>query len=159
MSTALFTEPGGRSPADRSPAAGRVAVLHGRLRSLGGEEADEAVDTIVMTCLMWVADVLVTVAVDVADPHSAGALVDEASAVLASAPAPAAVAPSPAAPLTGRQLAVLLRLQEEASLRQIADEMYVSYNTVKSHARAVYRKLGAGSRAEAVLRARELGIV
>ncbi|MEV1022095.1 helix-turn-helix transcriptional regulator [Streptomyces sp. NPDC050264] len=140
---------------------GRVSVLHGRLRSLSREPmgADEAVTT----CLVWVADVLVEIAEDVADPHSAGALMHRASAVLASVPGPLpdtpVAPPPPAEPLTGRQLAVLRELQHEVSLRQIADGMYVSYNTVKSHTRAVYRKLGARSRAEAVGRARELGLV
>ena len=36
------------------------------------------------------------------------------------------------------------------SLRQIADELYLSSNTVKTHSRAIYRKLGVHTRAEAV---------
>ncbi|WP_157872168.1 helix-turn-helix transcriptional regulator [Streptomyces silaceus] len=156
MSAAVCTE-----SADCPSAAGQVLALRRHLRALGREE--EAADTAVTTCLMWVAGVLVRVALDLADPRSAGALMDEASAVLASAPVPAAAGPHPAPslvePLTSRQLAVLRRLEEEVSLRQIADGMYVSYNTVKSHTRAVYRKLGAGSRAEAVLRGRELGLM
>ncbi|MEV5978360.1 LuxR C-terminal-related transcriptional regulator [Streptomyces sp. NPDC052114] len=156
MSLAVCTE-----PADRTSAAGQVVVLRRHLRALGREEA--AADTAVTTCLVWIAGVLVRVAYDFADPRSADALMSEASAVLASVPTPAAVAPRPVPslvePLTDRQLAVLRRLDEEVSLRQIADGMYVSYNTVKSHTRAVYRKLGAGSRAEAVVRARELGLL
>ncbi|MFI6873622.1 LuxR C-terminal-related transcriptional regulator [Streptomyces sp. NPDC050400] len=140
----------------------RVSALRGRLHALARDPA--APDAAVTTCLVWVAGVLVEIAGDVADPRSAGALVHEASAVLASVPAvphdgTARGAPPPHEPLTGRQLAVLRQLQEEVPLRQIADGMYVSYNTVKSHARAVYRKLGARSRAEAVDRARELGLV
>ncbi|MCQ4206022.1 helix-turn-helix transcriptional regulator [Streptomyces longispororuber] len=150
------------APVDADLARGvRVSALRGRLHALAREPA--APDAAVTTCLVWVAGVLVEIAGDVADPRSAGALVHEASAVLASVPAvphdgTARGAP-PHEPLTGRQLAVLRQLQEEVPLRQIADGMYVSYNTVKSHARAVYRKLGARSRAEAVNRARELGLV
>ncbi|MER5946473.1 LuxR C-terminal-related transcriptional regulator [Streptomyces sp. NPDC001904] len=115
----------------------------------------------VTACLVWVAGTLVRVAGAVADPRSAVVLVDEAAAVLAAVPHEEPVRPRtpPVQPLTECQLAVLGRLQEEVSLRQIADLLYVSHNTVKSHVRAVYRKLGASSRAEAVRRGRELGLV
>lgn len=73
--------------------AGRVSVLHGWLRSLS-QEAPE-VDTAVTTCLVWVAGVLVEIAGDVADARSAGALMHEASAVLASVPTPPGRAPGP----------------------------------------------------------------
>ncbi|MEU6847128.1 LuxR C-terminal-related transcriptional regulator [Streptomyces sp. NPDC046716] len=115
----------------------------------------------VTACLVWVAGTLVRVAGAVADPRSAVVLVDEAAAVLAAVPREELQRSkaSPVQPLTERQLAVLGQLQEEVSLRQIADLLYVSHNTVKSHVRAVYRKLGASSRAEAVRRGRELGLV
>ncbi|MFD8566981.1 LuxR C-terminal-related transcriptional regulator [Streptomyces sp. NPDC057694] len=132
------------------------AVLYERLPRSGS-----APGPTVTACLVWVAGTLVRVAGAVADPRSAVILVDEAAAVLAALPheEPPRQAASPVQPLTGRQLAVLARLQEEVSLRQIADLLYVSHNTVKSHVRAVYRKLGASSRAEAVQRGRELGLV
>ncbi|MGY0022168.1 LuxR C-terminal-related transcriptional regulator [Streptomyces sp. cg35] len=138
---------------------GRVSVLHRRLRSLNHEST--VVDEAVTTCLVWVAGVLVEIAGDVRNPRGASELMHEATAVLASVPGPRPDAPGPplTEPLTSRQLAVLHELQHEVPLRQIADGMYVSYNTVKSHARAVYRKLGARSRAEAVGRARELGLM
>ncbi|MFJ8822548.1 response regulator transcription factor [Streptomyces sp. NPDC102467] len=141
---------------------GRVSVLHGRLRSLSHEPL--GMNEAVTTCLVWVADVLVEIAEDVTDPRSAVELMQEASAVLASVRGPLpgtpdAPPPPPTEPLTARQLAVLRELRHEVSLRQIAEGMYVSYNTVKSHTRAVYRKLGARSRAEAVGRARELGLI
>ncbi|WP_190079905.1 response regulator transcription factor [Streptomyces longisporoflavus] len=93
------------------------------------------------------------------DLRSAGALVGEAAAVLAFVPAqPERPARLPAQPLTQCQLAVLRRLRQEVPLRQIADDLYVSVNTVKSHVHAVYRKLGVCSRAEAVERGRALGL-
>jgi LuxR family maltose regulon positive regulatory protein len=53
-------------------------------------------------------------------------------------------------PLTRRERDVLRLLGSELSLREIAAELFVSYNTVKSQTRAVYRKLGVSTRAEAV---------
>jgi LuxR family transcriptional regulator, maltose regulon positive regulatory protein len=61
--------------------------------------------------------------------------------------------------LSERELAVLRLLPSKLSQREIAGELYVSFNTVKTHTRAIFRKLGAASRAEAVARARELGLV
>jgi ATP/maltotriose-dependent transcriptional regulator MalT len=51
---------------------------------------------------------------------------------------------------------MLRLLASKLSLREIAAELYVSFNTVKTHTRAIFPKLGAASRAEAVERAREL---
>jgi LuxR family maltose regulon positive regulatory protein len=64
-----------------------------------------------------------------------------------------------AAPLTERELVVLRLLPSRLSNREIARELYVSVNTVRTHAQAVHRKLGAATRAEAVARARELGLI
>jgi LuxR family transcriptional regulator, maltose regulon positive regulatory protein len=61
--------------------------------------------------------------------------------------------------LSERELAVLRLLAGKLSQREIAGELYVSFNTVKTHTRAIFRKLGVASRAEAVARARELGLL
>jgi LuxR family maltose regulon positive regulatory protein len=61
--------------------------------------------------------------------------------------------------LSERELAVLRLLASKLSQREIAGELYVSFNTVKTHTRAIFRKLGVVSRAEAVERARELGLI
>ncbi len=53
-------------------------------------------------------------------------------------------------PLTARELEVLRLLQRGLSHHDIARELYLSDNTVKTHLRAVYRKLGAHSRPEAL---------
>ena len=42
---------------------------------------------------------------------------------------------------------------------EIAADLFVSVNTVKVHAISVYRKLGVANRREAVLRARDLGLL
>jgi LuxR family maltose regulon positive regulatory protein len=52
--------------------------------------------------------------------------------------------------LTARELDVLRLLQGPMNLAEIASELYLSRNTVKTHVQAVYRKLGASSRSEAV---------
>jgi LuxR family maltose regulon positive regulatory protein len=61
--------------------------------------------------------------------------------------------------LTTAELRVLQFLPSHLSIREIAERLYVSPNTVKTHARAVYRKLDASSRAEAVVRANEAGLL
>jgi LuxR family maltose regulon positive regulatory protein len=57
--------------------------------------------------------------------------------------------------LTTAELRVLHFLPTHLSFPEIADELFVSTNTVKTHARAVYRKLSASCRGEAVAHARE----
>ena len=64
-----------------------------------------------------------------------------------------------AAPLTSRELDVLRLLQGSLSLHDIGRELFLSANTVKTHTNAVYRKLGAHSRAEAVRLARESRLI
>jgi LuxR family maltose regulon positive regulatory protein len=60
--------------------------------------------------------------------------------------------------LSERELAVLRLLSSRLSLREIGNELYVSLNTVKTHTRSIYAKLRVGSRQQAVIRARELGL-
>lgn len=67
----------------------------------------------------------------------------------------AAVRPDVSAPLSERELAVLALLPSLLSAGEIADELTVSVNTVKSHIRAIYRKLGVSTRRDAVRRAHE----
>jgi LuxR family transcriptional regulator, maltose regulon positive regulatory protein len=61
--------------------------------------------------------------------------------------------------LTIAELRILRFLPSHRSFREIALQLGVSANTVKTQAHAVYRKLGAGSRSEAVARAREAGLL
>jgi LuxR family transcriptional regulator, maltose regulon positive regulatory protein len=58
-----------------------------------------------------------------------------------------------------RELAVLRLLPTHLSQREIAAELFVSFNTVKTHIRSIFTKLGVNSRAEAVERGRELGLL
>jgi LuxR family maltose regulon positive regulatory protein len=61
--------------------------------------------------------------------------------------------------ISERELEVLRLLASKLSQREIAAELFVSFNTVKTHTRTIFRKLDAGSRAEAVARARDLGLL
>jgi LuxR family maltose regulon positive regulatory protein len=61
--------------------------------------------------------------------------------------------------LTTAELRILGFLPTHLSFREIADRLFVSANTVKTQAHAVYRKLDAASRSEAVTRATQLGLL
>jgi LuxR family maltose regulon positive regulatory protein len=61
--------------------------------------------------------------------------------------------------LSAAEQRVLRLLATRLSQREIARELYVSPNTVKTHARVIYRKLGVDSRSAAVAAARELNLI
>ena len=63
-------------------------------------------------------------------------------------------APAPLEPLTERELAVLSYLPTMLKTGEIAADLFVSANTVKTHQQAIYRKLGVNTRRDAVERAR-----
>jgi LuxR family maltose regulon positive regulatory protein len=65
----------------------------------------------------------------------------------------------PTEPLRGSELRVLRYLPTNLTAPEIAAELSVSRNTVKTHMRNLYAKLGTHRRAEAVARARELGLL
>jgi LuxR family maltose regulon positive regulatory protein len=62
-------------------------------------------------------------------------------------------------PLTAREMTVLRLLRGNLSLREIGQQLFVSPNTVKTHANAVYRKLGVSTRQDAIARAHEIGVL
>ncbi|MFF0167134.1 LuxR C-terminal-related transcriptional regulator [Streptomyces prasinus] len=61
--------------------------------------------------------------------------------------------------LSGREHDVLERLARMMSTEEIATDLYLSVNTVKTHLKSVYRKLAVNRRGEAVRRARELRLL
>jgi len=61
--------------------------------------------------------------------------------------------------LSGRELEVLRHVSRMLSTAEIAEEMYLSVNTVKSHLKSIFRKLGVSHRREAVRRARQLALL
>jgi ATP/maltotriose-dependent transcriptional regulator MalT len=57
------------------------------------------------------------------------------------------------------ELSVLQLLATDLSRREIGERLFLSVNTVKTHTRSLYRKLGVSSREEAVVRAAALGLL
>jgi LuxR family maltose regulon positive regulatory protein len=118
---------------------------------------------------------LAPVLADLGDRAEAGTLLGETRQVLTAAPdgADAQLArlaqlerrvayrplTAPGEPITEREREVLRLLQGTLSLRDIGRELYLSPNTIKTHTRALYRKLGVSDRQDAVAKARELGIM
>ena len=84
------------------------------------------------------------------------AWLEDASAQVDAYAASALMAP---ATLTTAELRILALLPTHLSFREMGTRLYVSPNTVKTQAQAVYRKLDASSRSEAVARANELGLL
>jgi LuxR family maltose regulon positive regulatory protein len=64
-----------------------------------------------------------------------------------------------ASSLTAAELRLLPMLSTHLSFAEIAAEMFLSRHTISSQAMSIYRKLGAGSRSQAVARSRELGLL
>ena len=117
---------------------------------------------------------------EVGDRRAARALVLEARELLSRAPEPGTLAlrlvgqleralrlvveTSGARPvvtdeLTVREQTVLGLLPTGLSAREIADELGISRDTVKTHTKRIYQKLGVSSRRSAVARGRELGLL
>jgi LuxR family maltose regulon positive regulatory protein len=88
-----------------------------------------------------------------------GALAAELVTVLEGGAAGDAVPQLLADGLTERELAILRYLPTIMSNREIARQLYVSVNTVKTHLKQIYRKLGVASRRDAIDRARELHLL
>ena len=62
-------------------------------------------------------------------------------------------------PLSDRERAILRYLPTTLSNREIASELFVTTNTVKTHLRSIYRKLDVARRRDAVDRARDLRLL
>jgi ATP/maltotriose-dependent transcriptional regulator MalT len=75
------------------------------------------------------------------------------------APVRAAMAPTLVEPLSSREVTVLRYLCSRLTYREIAAALFVSLNTLKTHVKSVYRKLGVASRADAVEAGRRSGVI
>jgi LuxR family maltose regulon positive regulatory protein len=90
------------------------------------------------------------------------ALISEILGLLAGAsqsPPPAGEPARPREPLTGSETRVLRYLPTNLPAPEIAGQLSLSVNTVRTHVRHLYEKLGAHGRTEAVERARALGLL
>jgi len=88
-----------------------------------------------------------------------GALADEAAVLRAQLAMEHGSTTPGASSLTTAELRLLPMLATHLPFPEIADEMFLSRNTIKSQAVSIYRKLGAASRSQAVARARGLGLL
>jgi LuxR family maltose regulon positive regulatory protein len=83
--------------------------------------------------------------------------------ILAGVPAPMPSAHSSRSryvdPLTGRETEVLRAMQGTATNEELAQRLFVSVNTVRTHMKHINQKLDTSSRREAVARGRELGLI
>lgn len=78
--------------------------------------------------------------------------------LLAAFEASRALAGGAVAGLSERELEILRFLPTDLSAAEIAAHLYISLNTLKTHLRTIYRKLGVGDRRDAVRRAASLGL-
>jgi two-component system, NarL family, response regulator LiaR len=83
--------------------------------------------------------------------------------VQAEVPAPQPFAPNTARQrtlgITARELEILILVARGLSNREIATQLFVSENTVKTHCARAFDKLGAARRTQAVQRGKELGLL
>jgi LuxR family transcriptional regulator, maltose regulon positive regulatory protein len=157
---------------------GEVHTAHGVALAADGrwEEAFAELERGVFLRRLWgqpldLADSLIELAAHLATAgrrERATEVFDEAEELLAGCRDPAAlpirlaaarraagVTRPPVEDLTEREVSVLRLLRSGLTEREIGGELYLSFNTVHSHVKAVYRKLGVSSRAQAVERAHE----
>jgi LuxR family transcriptional regulator, maltose regulon positive regulatory protein len=66
---------------------------------------------------------------------------------------------SAAVDISEREMTVLRLLASTLSQREIGRMLFISFNTVKTHSKNIFRKLGVATRADAVARARELDLI
>jgi len=88
-----------------------------------------------------------------------GSLVGEAQALRDRLASEHGASAPGASSLTAAELRLLPMLSTHLSFAEIAAEMFLSRHTISSQAMSIYRKLGAGSRSQAVARSRELGLL
>ena len=88
-----------------------------------------------------------------------GTLVGQAEALRAQLARERRSSVPAASALTGAELRLLPLLATHLSAPEMAAELFLSPHTIKSELKAIYRKLGASTRTQAVTRARELGLL
>jgi DNA-binding CsgD family transcriptional regulator len=127
------------------PGAYAAAVERGR----GADPADLALRLVPM-----LTEPLAVLPAPIAQPAETEAAARGRAAIAPSIPM--SILPEP---LTARELAVLRLIAAGRSNREIADELFLAVNTVRSYSQHLYGKLGVGSRTQAIARARELDLL
>ena len=88
-----------------------------------------------------------------------GSLVEDADELRARVAASSGASGAWAMSLTGAELRLLPYLASHLTFPEIAERLFISRNTAKTEAVAVYRKFGVSSRSEAIERAVEVGLL
>ncbi len=145
MARSLVLYRRGRAPVETANALLRLARVHRRQGhdAVADDEIDEAA-MLVRSC---------------PDPGPKIQRLLAQARAHASAGARGPSRPSGVEELSEAEARVLRLLASELTQREIGAELYVSLNTIKSHTRSIFRKLGASSREQAVARARELELL
>ena len=145
MARSLVLYRRGRAPVETANALLRLARVHRRQGhdAVADDEIDEAA-MLVRSC---------------PDPGPKIQRLLAQARAHASAGARGPSRPSGVEELSEAEARVLRLLASELTQREIGAELYVSLNTIKSHTRSIFRKLGASSREQAVARARELELI
>lgn len=86
-------------------------------------------------------------------------LADLTALVDAGSPAPRPVTVVETPTLTNAEMHVLNLLADGRTIAQAAEASFTSPNTVKTHVRSIYRKLGVSTRSDAIARAEQLGLL
>ncbi len=185
--TAMISDPVSRAHAKARSSARSVGErTSGETRDVSARswlaQGDQSASAVPMplldvpgACRIWMAAafLLEMIARDIlGDPDTAGrgrwhhaadeALISDTAELLARVGRPASPPGKltrPLETLTHGETRVLHYLPTNLSAREIADELCLSVNTVKTHQRHLYQKLGARSRTQAVNRARALGLL
>ncbi|MFJ9719811.1 LuxR C-terminal-related transcriptional regulator [Streptomyces sp. NPDC101213] len=142
--------------AQAAHAAGDVATARGLLARTLREARREQLRRPFLEAGPWIGPLLAT---EPLRGLAAGWLVP--GPVPGGDPPPSATGPAPVLVerLSGRERDVLQRLAQMMSTEDIAADLFVSVNTVKTHLKSVYRKLSVNRRGDAVRRARELRLL
>lgn len=131
---------------DESPRKARLLLVVAQVRALRGQVdlAEEA---------LRMADEEIDICPDVGQAIE---LREEVRRLIDQAESPDA---TPREPLSNAELRVLPLLEHGSSRTEIAEELFLSVNTVKTHMRSIYRKLNAKDREEAIAKARTSGLL
>ncbi|MFI7320543.1 LuxR C-terminal-related transcriptional regulator [Streptomyces venezuelae] len=138
------------------PFTAGIASLVGRLVNLAGQGLPAAPETLLDTAGPWL-------------PQALRQPLARACAASLDTPCARAQQPAPGdghgtpdvtvERLTAREEDVLGRLSQMMTTEEIAEDLFLSVNTVKTHLKSVYRKLAVSRRSAAVRRARELQLL